>query len=139
MEITKSSGVGGAWLDKKVLQNGDLAKLTTEATWQEGQNGKQLIAKIRIKGQEEDKNIAINTPTKNALVDAFGGDTKLWVGKLLTVAVEPGIFAGKRGIMLNLVPEGYELSEDANGFIVIQKKGAVDTYPDAINPEDIPF
>lgn len=122
MEIHITSNVGGAWLDKKELKNGDLAKLKTEAIWVEGQNGKQLVAKIRIKGHTEDKNVAINKPTQAGLASAFGNDTLKWIDKLLTVQVESGIFAGKRGIMLNLVPEGYVVAEDAAGFLTIRQK-----------------
>lgn len=122
MQIEKSSGVGGSWIDKKSLKNGDIIKIKSEATWIEGTNGKQLVAKMRVKGQSEDVNVTINTPTKNAFVDAFGSDSALWIDKVLTVAVEPGIFAGKRGIMLNLVPEGYVIGEDATGYITIHPK-----------------
>lgn len=150
MEIHISSGVGGQWLDKKELKSGDLAKLKTEAVWVEGQNGKQLVAKIRVKGQEEDKNVAINKPTQMALAGAFGNDTLNWIDKLLTVQVESGIFAGKRGVMLNLVPEGYVVAEDAAGFIVIRPKveppkilardvTVEPDYPEGMNPDDVPF
>lgn len=151
MEIQKAGG-NGAWIDKKELKSGDLAKLKTEALWIEGTNGKQLVAKIRIKGQTEDKNVAINTPTRNGLIDAFGEDTLNWIDKLLTVQVESGIFAGKRGIMLNLVPEGYVVAEDAAGFLTIRQKVeppkvVKTTYPEGypspeeegISPEDLPF
>src|SRR5947209_3726272 len=118
MEVTKSGGVGGSWIDKKALKNGDLIKLTSEASWVESQinaGQKQLVAKCKIKGTDGEYNIAINSPTKNALIDAFGKETKDWMDKPLTVAVETGIFAGKRGIMLNLIPEGYVVGEDAAG------------------------
>ncbi len=125
-------------MDKKELKNGDVAKLKTEAVWIEGQNGKQLVAKIRVKGRgDEDKNVAINTPTKNALIDAFGTDSLKWVDKLLTVHVESGIFAGKRGVMLNLVPEGFELTTDEGGYLVIKRKGTVrEDIVDYPKPED---
>jgi hypothetical protein len=67
------------------------------------------------------------------------------------VAVETGIFAGKRGVMLNLVPEGYVVAEDAAGYIIIRPKqeppailagntASVISPEDAnINPDDIPF
>ena len=122
MIIEKSSGVGGSWLDKKNVKTGDYAKLKSEAEWVDGQNGKQLIAKIRIKGTQVDVNLAINSPSKDALIDAYGSDSKEWIDKLLTVQVEPGIFAGKRGIMLNLIPEGYVVGEDAAGYIIIRPK-----------------
>ena len=122
MRIEATSGGVGKFVDKKSLKNGDLVKITSEAIWVEGQFGKQLVAKVRIKGQTEDVNMVIGSPTRNALISAFGDDSVGWVGKVLTVAVESGIFAGKRGIMLNLIPEGYVLSEDAAGYIVIAPK-----------------
>ena len=142
MKFSKSSG-GGAWLDKKALQNGDIAKLTTEAVEVEGQNGPQIVAKIRIKGDDgEAKNVAINGPTKNALIEAFGDDSSQWVGKYLTVHTEKTMIGGKRGIALYLVPEGFEMSEDAGGYIVIAPKAR--TAPKAAdiadeNVDSIPF
>lgn len=122
MIIEKSSGVGGSWIDKKSLKNGDLIKIKSEAKWVEGQNGKQLVAKVRVKGQTEDVNLAINSPSKDALISAFGEDSVGWIDKILTVAVENGIFAGKRGVMLNLIPEGFVVAEDASGYITIRPK-----------------
>lgn len=144
MRIEKSSGVGGKWIDKKGLKNGDLIKITSEAKWEEGTNGKQLVAKIRVKGQADEVNCAINTPSKNALIDAFGDDSAAWQNKVLTVAVETGIFAGKRGIMLNLIPEGYAIGEDTGGYIVIERNDAATAqktaheraYPEMTNEND---
>jgi hypothetical protein len=139
MEVTKSGGIGGSWIDKKALKSGDLIKLTTEAEWVPSSlnpEEKQLVAKCKIKGTDGEFNLAINSPSKNALIDAFGTDTKNWVGKLLTAAVESGIFAG------------YVVAEDAAGYIVIRPKveppavvartsGPADDY--VPNPDDIPF
>jgi hypothetical protein len=125
MKIETSSGIDGSWVDKKSLKNGDLVKLKTEATWKKsGKEGMpdQLVAKMRVKGSTEDVNVAINTPTRNALINAYGDDSLNWIDKVLTVQVESGIFAGKRGIMLNLVPEGYVLREDAAGYLQITPK-----------------
>lgn len=124
MKIEMTGGVGGSWIDKASLQNGDLIKIKSEALWVEGREGmpKQLVAKMRVKGQAEDVNVSINTPSRNAMVQAFGDDTSLWVDKVLTVAIEKGVFAGKRGTMLNLVPENYVVAEDAAGYILIRPK-----------------
>jgi hypothetical protein len=138
MRVTKSSG-GGAWLKKEDLKNGDVIKLVTEAAEVEGQNGPQLVAKCRVKGWEgEAMNLAINATSRNALIDAFGDDTKNWVNQPLTAAVERGIFAGKRGIMLNLVPEGFEITEDSGGFIVITRKGAQTTSQSTEDTREVP-
>jgi len=147
MKINRTGGAGGAWLKKEELKTGDVLKLVSEAGEIEGQNGPQLVAKVRVKGQTgEAVNMAINSASRNALIDAYGDDSKLWVDKLLTTEVEKGIFAGKRGIMLNLIPEGFETTTDSNGYIVIQRKGNTPTsevlpeYPDTnIDESEIPF
>lgn len=145
---TKSSGVGGKWLDKKVLKSGDIAKIKNEATEQPSQQGgNQWVCKLMVKGQTEALNFAINKPSKNALIDAFGEDTNNWVDKVLTLEVEKTIVSGKRGIAAYLIPEGFELKEDSGGYIVIGKKGepikaepSTNDYPqEDINPDDIPF
>lgn len=149
-KVTKSSGVGGKWLDKASLKTGDVAKIKTEATEEPSQlGGTQLVAKLHVKGHTEPANIAINKPSKNALIDAFGDDTKNWVDKLLTINVERTIISGKRGYALYLVPEGFEVGEDSGGYIVVSRIGGAPTdaepkdtveYPEEdINPNDIPF
>lgn len=137
MKVTKNSGVGGKWLPKDKLESGMLLKLTTEASEVEGQNGKQLVAKCRVKGMEEEMNVAINTPSKNALIDAFGDDTADWVGKHLTVNALPGVFAGKEGIALYLIPEGFKRTKDAGGYIVITREGEERTKSSQEVEEDI--
>lgn len=142
---TKSSGVAGKWIDKKVLKNGDLAKIKTEATEQPSQQGTmQWVCKLHVKGQQEPANFAINKPSKNALIDAFGEDTNDWIDKPVTLAVEKTIISGKRGIGVYLIPEGFELGEDTGGYIVISRVGAAPTPPPnvaegEVDPDDIPF
>lgn len=149
MKIEATSSAVGKFVDKKTLQNEGLVKIKSEAIWVEGQFGKQLVAKVRVKGQNEDVNMVIGTPTRNALIQAFGDDSVGWVGKVLTIAVESGIFAGKRGIMLNLIPEGYVLTEDAAGYIIIRPKveppesttrnRSKEEVEEDINIDDVPF
>lgn len=142
VKVSKSTG---GWIDKSKLNNGDILKLVTEAEEQEGKKATQLVGKARVKGWNEDAaNVAINAPSKNALIEAFGDDTAAWVEKLLTVTVENVVVAGQRGIALYLAPEGFEVGEDENKFIVVRRKvEPVQTveYPEepGINPEDIPF
>ena len=145
-KINKSTGGGGAWLDKKTLATGDRLKLETEADWiPSQQGGEQLVAKCRVQGKtQEAVNIAINAPTRNGLIDAFGDDSALWVEKPLTVHKFDTLIAGKKGIAIYLVPEGYELGEDSGGFLKIMPGGTQDGAVDApkeeeINPDDIPF
>lgn len=142
MKATKSSSVSGKWFDKKVLKTGDLAKLKSEATEEPSQmGGTQWVAKLAVKGHPEAANIAINKPSKNALIEAFGEETKDWIDKLLTVHVETAIVSGKRGVALYLVPEGFEVKEDSGGYLVVVRKGVEPVeYPtDDIDPDLVPF
>lgn len=147
---TKSSGVGGKWLDKKTLKSGDIAKIKTEATEQASQQeGKtQWVCKLLVKGQTESLNFAINGQSKNALIDAFGEETLNWIDKTLTIQIEKTVIAGKRGIAAYLIPEGFEMTEDAGGYIVITRIGGAkepsrtlppEAIAEDINPDDIPF
>jgi hypothetical protein len=125
MKVNKSSSVQGSWVDKKLLQIGDVMKIVSEASEQPAPQGErmQLVAKVLIRGKsKEPENIAINAPTKNALIDAFGDDTSDWVGKIVTVHVELGIFSGKRGIALYLIPAGMIMKESDDGYIYIGHK-----------------
>lgn len=147
MKLPAENTVSGKWLDKKELKNGDQLKIVTEATLEMGQNGEQLVAKVKVKGGDnEAKNIAINKPSRKALVAAFGDDTSLWIEKIVTAAVEKTMMAGKRGIALYLIPDGFELGEDEGGYLVVHRKphaaeeGSQIDYPEEdIKPEDIPF
>lgn len=147
--VSKSSGVGGKWLDKKTLKMGDQAKIKTEAIEQVSQqSGKpQLVAKLQIKGQAEAANFAINTPSKNALIDAFGTDTLNWIDKLLTLYVMPALISGKMGMAVYLVPEGFEVKADSEGYMKVVKIGkpmeaeptSNDYSQEEVDPNDIPF
>jgi hypothetical protein len=153
MIFTANTTTGG-WLDKKTLKTGDVLKLVSEAIEvPSNQGGMQIVAKCRVRGQAgEPTNISINKPSKNALISAFGDDSVNWTEKHLTVHVEKTIIAGKRGLACYLIPDGYEVTEDDGGYVVVTKIGAKtnvvtkekdeDTieYPDEkIDPNDIPF
>lgn len=145
MKVQKTSGTGGAWLDKSAVKSGDELKLVTEAAEVESQHGTQLVAKCKLRGATETVNVAINTPSKNALIDAFGDDTINWTDQILTIATEKVVIGGRRLTSMYLIPVGYSLNEDDGGYLVITKEGGKSstsedtrTVPD-ITPEDIPF
>ncbi len=65
------------------------------------------------------------------------------MGHPLTVHTEKVVVGGKRVTALYLVPEGFEVRENAEGYIEIVRIGSdvqKGTAPkDEINPDDIPF
>jgi hypothetical protein len=147
MELPAENTVSGKWLDKKELNNTDMLKIVSEAKIEEGQNGPQLVCKVKVKGGDnEAKNIAINKPSKRALVEKFGNNTTAWIDQVFSIELEKTNVGGKRGLALYLIPEDYQVSEDENGYIVVNRKSfhvenePTVQYPnEEINPEDIPF
>lgn len=127
MQYKKKTGGGGAWVDKASLKSGQKAKIVSETEPQEGQWGTQDVCKVRFQGQDDSVNVNLNQATINALVEAFGEDSKEWIGKTLTVQVENSVISGKRVKILYLIPEGFEVGEDAGGYLVIKKSGDIQT------------
>lgn len=147
MKLPQESAVLGKWLDKSELKNGDQVKIVSEAKLEAGQHGEQLVAKVKLRGGDnEAKNVAINGQSRKAIVQAYGDETSNWIDKIFTVELDKTTIGGKRVLVLYLIPEEFELKEDAGGYLVIQHKPYVDTsgptieYPEEeINPESIPF
>lgn len=156
MKYEKPTSVSGSWLKGSEVESGTKAKIVNECVPQEtvyeGKPRTQNIAKVRLQGdQGEAKNVNINKPSISALIDAFGDDSKDWIGKVLTIHTEKVLIAGKRQTAMYFVPEGYSVKEDDNGYLVIGKNDVQTTpttsdgkpvpFPDdeEINPADIPF
>ena len=139
MEYQKHEGTKGAWLEKKIELNERTAVLVTEVKPEtsnfknkDGTSKTQDVGKIKV-GDDEPVNFAVNKPTVNALIDAFGTDSKKWVNEPLKIVAEKVVVNGKRGVSVYLVPEGYELGEDDGGYIIITKKNGDDDkieYPE---------
>jgi|ERR1051326_14192 hypothetical protein len=154
MEYNKSRG--GKWTDIAQLKDGMRAKIIDECMRQDSQfkdeegNAKvENVAKVRYEGMPEAMNTRINWASINALIDAYGKDSKMWIDKVLTVRLIRALVAGKMRSILYFVPEGFELAEDAEGKMEIRKvggdvapeptSGGIDYPKDDINPDDIPF
>ncbi|HLH93563.1 MAG TPA: hypothetical protein VKW08_00450 [Xanthobacteraceae bacterium] len=147
MKYTKS--IGGAWAKSTDITSGTKAKIMSETTHTESQfkdkNGApkfQDVAKVRFEGKEEALNVNLNRATIYGLIDAFGEESKDWIGKVLTVHTEKVVVAGKRVTALYLIPEGFEVRENSEGYIEVVRTGQpVSEQPvdDGPNPDDIPF
>ena len=128
MQYKKSSTTTGAWVKASEVENDSKCKLVCETKPVQGEYVQQDVDKIRFAGEEgESRNVRLNKPTVNALVDAFGEDSVNWQGNLLTAHTEKMRVAGKAVVALYLIPDGYEIGDDDGGFLVITKIGAVST------------
>jgi len=167
MLYQKSSGTGGPWLDKSTVYNGQKFAILTEAKPIEeiykGETNIRNTVKVKVEGGAEPLNYDLNKPTIAGLIDAFGEDSRAWIGKVLRAHTEKVRVAGRAGIMVILYPEGFKVQDDDNGYAVVVPEntpepsknsapaaqaapaagptiaGTSVPYPDEINPEDIPF
>lgn len=146
MKYEKIEGVYGSWVKGSEVVSGTKAKLITEVKPQPSQfkdkNGNpktQDVAKIMFQGFAEEKNINLNRATINGLIDAFGDDSKMWIGKTLTAHTEKVLVGGKRQIAVYLLADGYEAIEDEDGFMKIINPDKQESVKEEINPSEIPF
>ena len=146
MKFNKQT-TSGSWLKGVEVVSGTQAKIVEETVSQErefeGKTRKQNVTKVLLKGETESKNCNVNTPSLNALVDAFGAESGDWVGKVVTLHTEKMVVAGRRVTALYLVPDGYSVTEDSNGYIVVAPSGKKEEIPvideDEVDTKEIPF
>lgn len=81
----------------------------------------QDVCKVNFTGLGE-FNVNLNKPTVDALVEAFGEDSTQWLNQHLVVEVEKTRVAGKAGISLFLIPDGFQKVDNAQGFAEIIRK-----------------
>ncbi len=153
MQYKKQTMVSGAWAKGSELGEAKTAIIVTETVPQsssyqnkDGSMKMQDVCKVKFDSGEA-VNLSLNRATINGLVDAFGEDSKLWVNKRLNVETEKMRVAGKAVVAIYLIPEGYRRIDDANGYAMIVREGAIDgidqsvqdDYADEIPASEIPF
>lgn len=136
MEYTKS--VGGKWANADEIKDGTKAKIITEVVKQESRfkdtegNAKvENVGKVRFQGAEEAVNVRFNWTTIYALIDAFGNDSKGWIGQTLTARTLDAMVGDTMRTILYLVPEGFELVKNEEKKMVIRKIEKI-TPPDVV-------
>lgn len=160
MKYQQTQTLTGGWVDKSQLKNGQRAKIVSEAqpvpssfTDPKGNPTTQDVARVQFEGQKESVNCNLNKPTVQALIQAFGEDSKDWMGHYLTVEVEKVRVAGKAVTALYLIPEGFHKTDDEAGYAVVVRKehpvasvssvnqdAEIPVFEDNLNGEqDLPF
>lgn len=102
----------GAWLDTETVEDGQKVKLINECVAQtskfkddEGNPKTENVVKARFQGMEETVNMRLNWTTVYALIEAFGKESKNWIGHTLVAKPKDAT----TGISVYLVPEGFEM------------------------------
>lgn len=141
--------IAGDWVKASELKSGVKAKLTSgvEVVPSKFNEGKfDNVSKIKFADEPTViKNVRLNRATMDGLIDAFGADDANWIDKPLTVQTEKTVVAGKRVTALYLLPEGFDLKEDSEGYVKVVNTsvkigGTTLEYNDgSVNVDDIPF
>lgn len=145
-QYQKQVFTGGKWLDKSKLKTGMRVKIVSETnpepskwTEEDGTPKTQDVCQVKVEGLDVSK-IALNRLTINALVEAYGSDSKSWIDKVMTIDVSKR--DGK--IYLYFVPQGYKCTQDTEGYtIIIRDEPNIPIINEeetkTINEEDLPF
>lgn len=112
------------------IKNGDTIKILDGGEVEVGTYGEQNV--FKIKTRNGDKKLTFNQSTINVLVEEFGDDTELWVGKEVKVILQKKVIAGKKCIIPYLVTKGWSLDE----YGELCKEINMD---EDVNPKNIPF
>lgn len=138
----------GDWVKNSEVQEGQKVKLMNEVIRRDsrfsdddGNPKKEDIVKVKFQGIDGVKNMRINRATLEGLILAYGKESKEWIGKILTAHPEKTTVAGKRVVSLYLIPDGFELKEDNDGYLHVVKiyAGEEQLENDEIKPDEIPF
>jgi hypothetical protein len=139
----KKTSIAGDWAKVKVdINNGDVLEILTEGTIVSGEFGDRQVYKVKTVNGE--KNLSFNQTSLNNMIDAYGDDSKAWVGKKAFVTVIKMNVSGKFRDIIYLVGEGWEMQDDGSVKKIgaqgaVQMPEGVDYPEEDINPEDIPF
>ncbi len=143
MEYSKS--LGGAWLDADKVKDGSKVKIINETEKRdsqfkddEGVPKTENIAKVQFEGEAAPVNMRLNWTTIYGLIDAFGKESKDWIGQTLTARVKEAVVGDKVRTIIYLIAEGFELVKNEEKKLEIRKV-AGDVVPAEEAPaEDFP-
>lgn len=130
----------------KPLENykeGDLITILDEGVEIDGKFGTQTIFKMRMVSGEE-LTMPFNVTTMNNMIDAYGEDSKAWIGKEIKVW---RILQNVQGKMIKVTYLSHPSAEvaESGDFVIPGKQAAPKEestvpYPEEeISPADIPF
>lgn len=139
MQFTKRISVG-AFLKKGVdVKDGDLVTITNEGKQIEGQFGTQDVFMVKLQDGSKEGNLALNTTSINNLIDAFGTESRNWVGKQVKIWIIRSNVGGK--IMPVLYVSHPNADLDDNGQFVLSTPHLPSTpnTQTEVTPDDIPF
>ena len=132
MIIEKKVSVQGEFAKAGVdITDGSMITLLDEGTITSGEFGDRHTFKVQT--QNGEKNLSLNQTSKNNLVDAFGTDSKLWIGKKVKAWVIKTMVSGKLRNVVYLAPSDWTMSDSgtfsAPSMVKSVEEEYIDEYP----------
>lgn len=144
MEYSKS--LGGAWLDTDKVVDGSKVKIINETEKRDSQfkdkdgNPKtENVAKVQFQGMTEPVNMRLNWTTIYGLIDAFGKESKSWIGQTLTARVKEAVVGDTVRTIIYLVPDGFDLVKNDEKKLEIRRTTTESQESEDIDISEIPF
>jgi hypothetical protein len=101
--------LGAKYLKASECKLGDLIKFLDEGKWvestkftyEDGKPKQQLVFEVED-GSGDKKSLTLNKTNRDALVEAWGKDTSLWVGKIAEITIKTIEVAGREREVIRL-------------------------------------
>lgn len=94
------------------IKDGDIIEILNEGAIVPGQWGERNV--FAVKTRNGDKALALNQVSQNNLIEAFGEDTKNWIGKEVKVWTIRAMVSGKMQTVIYLSHPGWDMDEEGN-------------------------
>lgn len=101
MKYQRKVSIGNFAKKGEDIKQDDIVKIASEGQVVEGNFGEQNVFLIKL-AKGEEKNVSLNQTSINNLIDAYGEDSKNWIGKDAKVWLIRGMVSGKMREMLYL-------------------------------------
>lgn len=137
MKYQKRVSVGQFAKKDEDYKDGDIVTIANEGKKFEGQWGEQDVFLVKFKTGE--KNLTFNRTTLNNLIDAYGDESKSWVGKEAKIWLILQNVQGKMVRVTYLSHPDATIDEDGQFTLPKSTKTSRTQEGEIIDTNDIPF
>jgi len=135
MKFEKKVSINADWVKKgEEINENDVIQLLDEGRTEQGNYGPQNIFKIKCADGKTEKDFSLNQTSVNNMIDAFGGDSKKWIGKDVKVWAILSNVKGKMIKVYYLSHPDAELDEQGN-FVLDGKDNDIPTIDEETGEE----
>lgn len=124
MKYTRKTTVGNYAKKGIDIKQDDIVLIASEGQEVDGNFGKQDVFLLKLATGEE-KNVNLNQTSINNLIDAYGDDSKNWIGKEAKVWLIPQMVSGKMAKVLYLAHPKAFFNDDGQFDLELTSDGSI--------------